>query len=77
MSNLHYRANVLVRAIEASTSLTDLVYVSARIDDAQHMGDISSDTARLLRLAMHERADRMGRDGIEEFRHTTIGEVTA
>ena len=77
MSHMHYMANVLIQRISQAKSLTDLVLVSARIDDAQYGGEISSDTARLLRLTMHERADRIGRDGIGEFRNTTISEVTA
>lgn len=77
MSHMHYMANVLIQRISQAKLLTDLVLVSARIDDAQYRGQISSDTSRLLRLAMHERADRIGRDGIEEFRNSTISEVSA
>lgn len=77
MSQRHYFANVLVQRINDAKSLTDLVYVSARIDDARYTGEITTDTARMLRLAMHERADKIGRDGIEQFSNQTIVEVTA
>lgn len=77
MTRWHYYATVLIDQINDAKSLTDLVHVSVRIDDAQYTGSITSDTAQLLRLAMHERADQIGKDGVDEFRRTVISEVQA
>lgn len=64
----------IVAQIKASTSISDLVLASVRISECASLGKITPAAERLLTLACQEKADEIGRRGIEEFRNMAIGE---